>query len=86
MGLLLFVALGLLIGSSARAVMPRRHRMGILGTSLLGMMGSLLGGFLGSLITQLEPTQVHVAGLLGCVLGSVLLLFLVVRMGDHATI
>jgi uncharacterized membrane protein YeaQ/YmgE (transglycosylase-associated protein family) len=77
MGLLLFIVFGLVVGLLARAVMPGRQSMGLLGTALLGMVGSLVGGLLGTMISNTEPTHVHAAGLIGSIVGAFLVLAIV---------
>ncbi len=86
MGLLLFVVFGLVVGFLARAILPGRQSMGLLMTAVLGMVGSLLGGFLGSMISDNDFTRVHAAGLIGSVVGSMLLLWLVSMGGRRARI
>lgn len=86
MGLLLFIVFGLFIGFIARALLPGRQKMGLLGTTLIGMVGSLLGGFLGSLISNTEPTRIHAAGFIGSIVGAILLLAIVQMGRRHATV
>ena len=44
--LLVFLLVGLVVGILARALMPGRDPIGILGTILVGCVGSLIGGYL----------------------------------------
>ena len=44
--ILSWVLCGLVIGVIARILVPGRHPMGILGTTLLGVVGAFVGGFL----------------------------------------
>jgi uncharacterized membrane protein YeaQ/YmgE (transglycosylase-associated protein family) len=74
MGLLLFILFGFIVGLIARAIMPGRQSMGMLLTAVLGMVGSLIGGFVGSALSDVEPTRIHAAGLLGSIVGALLVL------------
>lgn len=46
MELIGFLLIGLIAGLLARAILPGRDPMGLLGTMLLGCVGALIGGFL----------------------------------------
>jgi len=50
MGILSWVAMGLIVGAIAKFIMPGKDPGGLLITILLGIGGGLLGGFLGSLL------------------------------------
>lgn len=80
MGILLFVVFGLIVGFVARALLPGRQSMGIVMTALLGMAGSLIGGFLGNLLAGRPILDLHSAGFIGSLFGSIALL-LVLGMG-----
>lgn len=76
--LIVFVIIGLISGLVARAVVPGKQPMGIVGTMLLGMVGSILGGLLGSLFTSRgDVLSLRPAGLLLSILGAVVVLLLV---------
>ena len=75
MGILFFLAFGLIIGLLARALMPGEQKMGLFMTMLLGVAGSFIGGFLSSLVTSHRVTDFHTAGIIGSVIGALLLLF-----------
>jgi uncharacterized membrane protein YeaQ/YmgE (transglycosylase-associated protein family) len=45
MGLLAWIALGLIAGFLARLVVPGRHNIGCLATLAVGVVGALVGGF-----------------------------------------
>jgi uncharacterized membrane protein YeaQ/YmgE (transglycosylase-associated protein family) len=47
MGILLWIAFGLIVGAIARFVMPGPDPLGVVGTALLGMGGGLIGGLVG---------------------------------------
>lgn len=86
MAIVLFVLFGLVVGLIARALMPGRQSMGLLMTALLGVAGSFVGGFLVALITDKRVTDLNTAGLIGSVIGSLLVLFLVGRAGARRAI
>ena len=78
MGLIAFILIGLMAGLIARAVLPGNQSMGLLATTLLGMVGSLIGGLVGSLFrTDGRMFDLHPAGIIMSVLGSVVVLLLV---------
>jgi uncharacterized membrane protein YeaQ/YmgE (transglycosylase-associated protein family) len=69
--LLIWCAVGLVIGILARFLMPGPDPMGIGGTILLGVVGSIIGGFVARLL--------NIDGLLAflpAILGSMLLLWI----------
>jgi uncharacterized membrane protein YeaQ/YmgE (transglycosylase-associated protein family) len=74
MGILLFIVFGLIVGFVARALLPGRQSMGAAMTALLGMAGSLIGGLIGNLIAERPVFDLHAAGFIGSVIGSLLLL------------
>ena len=69
MGILAFLIMGLIAGFIARAVVPGRDPMGLLGTLVLGVVGALIGGFLFG-----GPD--NAVGYLGAIVGAVLALLL----------
>jgi uncharacterized membrane protein YeaQ/YmgE (transglycosylase-associated protein family) len=77
MSILAFIILGLVAGLLARALMPGRQSMGLIGTALLGMVGSLLGGFVGNLISHERAFDLHASGLIGSILGALVVLTIV---------
>jgi uncharacterized membrane protein YeaQ/YmgE (transglycosylase-associated protein family) len=83
MAIVLFVLFGLVVGLIARAVMPGRQSMGLLMTAVLGVAGSFVGGFLVSLVTHNRVTDLNTAGLIGSVVGALLVLLLVGRLGTR---
>jgi uncharacterized membrane protein YeaQ/YmgE (transglycosylase-associated protein family) len=44
--LLVFIIVGLIVGVIARALMPGRDPIGLLGTILVGIVGAIIGGYL----------------------------------------
>jgi uncharacterized membrane protein YeaQ/YmgE (transglycosylase-associated protein family) len=45
MEILYLIAVGLVIGILARAIMPGRDPIGLVGTLLVGIVGAILGGY-----------------------------------------
>jgi uncharacterized membrane protein YeaQ/YmgE (transglycosylase-associated protein family) len=66
-GILAFLIMGLIAGFIARALVPGRDPMGMVGTLLLGVVGALLGGFIFG-----GPD--NAVGYVGAVVGAVLAL------------
>jgi uncharacterized membrane protein YeaQ/YmgE (transglycosylase-associated protein family) len=66
-GILAFLVMGIIAGFIARAVVPGRDPMGLIGTLLLGVVGALIGGFIFG-----GPD--NAVGYLGAVVGAVLVL------------
>jgi uncharacterized membrane protein YeaQ/YmgE (transglycosylase-associated protein family) len=56
--------------------MPGRQSMGLIATSLLGMAGSFVGGLVGSLIYGRQMFELHTSGIIGSIIGSCLVMFL----------
>jgi uncharacterized membrane protein YeaQ/YmgE (transglycosylase-associated protein family) len=77
MSILAFIILGIVAGFLARALMPGRQPMGIIGTAFLGMAGSLLGGFVGNMLAGERALDLEAAGLIGSIVGSLIVLALV---------
>lgn len=48
MGILSWIALGLIAGAIARWIMPGKGPQGILVTAAIGIVGAFLGGFIGA--------------------------------------
>ena len=83
MGILIFIAIGLLAGWIGSMIM-RGRGLGLLGNLIVGVLGALLGGFLFGLFGF--ATSNIWWTLLAAVIGSVILLFLIglVRRGTYA--
>lgn len=77
MSILAFIILGIVAGFLARALMPGRQPMGIVGTAAVGMVGSLLGGFVGNLLAGQRALDLEAAGLIGSILGALVVLMIV---------
>jgi uncharacterized membrane protein YeaQ/YmgE (transglycosylase-associated protein family) len=76
MGIIAWVALGLLAGLLAKFIMPGKDPGGILITILLGIGGALVGGFIGTQLGFGDITGFDLRSLAIAVGGAVLLLFL----------
>ena len=75
MGIVSWLAFGLLAGFVARALTPGRHTIGCLPTLAVGLVGALLGGLIGNVVLG---HKVHFGWDLGpfllAVVGAVVLL------------
>ncbi|MFL5906923.1 MAG: GlsB/YeaQ/YmgE family stress response membrane protein [Solirubrobacterales bacterium] len=75
------IILGILAGYLARALMPGRHEMGFLLTTLLGLVGGLVGFFIFTEVFGIGDNQAFdLGGLPGAVLGAMLVLYLYERV------
>lgn len=84
MSILAFILFGLIVGLLARAVMPGRQSMGLVLTAVIGMVGSLVGGFIGNLLTGDAILDLHPAGIIGSVVGTLLVMAAVGFRGRRA--
>ena len=75
MNIVWWLIVGLVAGFIARAVVPGRDAMGVLGTIVLGLVGSLVGGFLGSLFYEGEA-DFQPSGLIGSIIGAIVALLI----------
>jgi uncharacterized membrane protein YeaQ/YmgE (transglycosylase-associated protein family) len=70
-----YIVIGLVAGLLARAIVPGKQAMGLVGTTLLGIVGSLLGGIVGSIFAPQGPSfQLQGSGIIMSVVGAVLVL------------
>jgi uncharacterized membrane protein YeaQ/YmgE (transglycosylase-associated protein family) len=77
MGILIWVALGLVAGILAKLVLPGQGPAGLVLTILLGIAGALVGGFIGSRVFGFgDVTGFDLRSLLLAVGGAVLLLLI----------
>jgi uncharacterized membrane protein YeaQ/YmgE (transglycosylase-associated protein family) len=83
-GLLSFLAFGLLAGLVARAVTPGRQAIGCLPTIAVGAVGALLGGLIGNQVFGYETHWAwHLGPFLLAVLGAVVLLLALEALGGR---
>jgi uncharacterized membrane protein YeaQ/YmgE (transglycosylase-associated protein family) len=75
-----FIILGIVAGYLGRFLMPGKQKMGFLATAGIGMLGSLVGGVLGSLLFE-GDLDLSPAGFIGAVIGVIIVLFVMTRMG-----
>jgi uncharacterized membrane protein YeaQ/YmgE (transglycosylase-associated protein family) len=70
--------IGLIAGFLARALVPGRDPMGVLGTIVLGVIGSFVGGFLGYLLfnKDLNEGALQPSGIIGAIIGAVIVLLI----------
>lgn len=82
--IIFLIVIGLIAGFVARAVMPGRDSLGILGTILLGVVGSFVGGFLENMIEfhTFSVHQFHATGIIGSIVGAFVVLLLL-RLSGH---
>ena len=73
---------GLVVGAIARFIMPGAESMGWIMTAIVGIAGSFIGGFIARLFSKpADGAIVHPAGLLMSVIGALILLFVVKKLG-----
>ena len=85
MAFIAFLLVGLVAGFLARALVPGRDPMGVLGTLVLGLGGALLGGFLARALFDDNDG----IGIIGATIGAVILLLIyiaVTRRGGRHTV
>lgn len=83
MELLVFTALGFVVGIALQALLrPSGHEMGTLETSVLGVVGASMGAVFGAELWPYEVLGLHPAGLAGSMLGATCL----VLLGDQVAV
>lgn len=85
-----WVITGLIVGALARAVLPGRQSVGLVGTILLGIVGAFVGGFIASLFTgglnEARAADWDFRTWLAAVAGGVLVLWAYISLaGDRRT-
>jgi uncharacterized membrane protein YeaQ/YmgE (transglycosylase-associated protein family) len=78
-----WLLVGLIAGFIARAVVPGRDAMGVLGTIVLGLVGSLVGGFIGSLFYE-GDADFQPSGLIGSIIGAIVALLIYRAMSGRS--
>jgi uncharacterized membrane protein YeaQ/YmgE (transglycosylase-associated protein family) len=79
--ILVFILVGLVVGILARALLPGRDPIGILGTILVGIVGAVIGGYLWqALFGDTQGVE-----WIGSILVAMLLLFLYRRFAVSRT-
>ena len=80
--LLWMFIVGIVVGAIARWLMPGAQQMGLLMTGVVGIAGSFIGGFIARLFSKpADGAVVHPAGLILSVIGALILLFAVKKLG-----
>ena len=80
--LLWMFIVGIVVGAIARFIMPGTENMGLLMTGVVGIAGSFIGGFIARLFSKpADGAIVHPAGLVLSVVGALILLFVVKKLG-----
>ena len=72
MSILGWILFGFVVGLIARAMMPGRDPMGIVGTTALGILGALVGGWVGQAAGFYAPHES--AGYISATLGAIVVL------------
>ncbi|MHB8137333.1 MAG: GlsB/YeaQ/YmgE family stress response membrane protein [Smithellaceae bacterium] len=76
MGILSWIAMGLIVGILAKIIMPGKDPGGIIITILIGIAGAFLGGYLGSFLGLGTVTGFNMVSILLAIGGAILLLIL----------
>ena len=80
--LLWMFIVGVVVGAIARWIMPGVENMGLIMTGIVGIAGSFIGGFIARLFSKpADGAIVHPAGLVLSVIGALILLFAVKKLG-----
>src|SRR3954447_23809431 len=72
MSILGWILFGFVVGLIARAIMPGRDSLGLIGTTVLGIIGALLGGWLGHAVGWYGPNDG--AGFIAATVGAIVVL------------
>ena len=72
MSILGWILFGFVVGLIARAVMPGRDPLGLIGTTVLGIIGALVGGWVGQAAGWYGPEDG--AGFFAATIGAVVVL------------
>ncbi len=76
MGLITWIAVGLISGMLAKWIMPGSDPGGVIVTAIIGMAGASVGGFIVGVLGGTGPTGFNAWSILVATLGAVILLFL----------
>src|SRR3954465_807983 len=79
-----WILFGFVVGLIARAVMPGRDPLGLIGTTVLGIVGALLAGWLGQALGWYGPDDG--AGFVSATLGAVIVLAIYHMVAGRRTI
>jgi uncharacterized membrane protein YeaQ/YmgE (transglycosylase-associated protein family) len=74
MSILGWILFGFVVGLIARAIMPGRDPLGLIGTTILGIIGALLAGWIGQAVGWYRPDEG--AGFISATIGAIVVLAL----------
>jgi len=77
MGILSWVAFGLLAGIIARCIMPGKEHMGIFMTIILGIIGALIGGVVSTALGFGKVDGFNIYSIAIATVGSIIVLFVI---------
>lgn len=80
MGIIGFLAFGLVVGAVARLIKPGRQNLSLLMTLLLGVVGSVIGGVVANLLGTGSITELNMLGAIVAIIAAVLLIGTAQRM------
>ena len=83
MDLLGLLLTGLIVGAIARLLVKGKHRLGWIGTSMLGILGSFVGGTLFNSLNG-NNFDIRPSGFLGALFGAVALLVVAQLVGGQS--
>lgn len=72
MSILGWIVFGFVVGLIARAIMPGRDPLGLIGTTALGVVGALVAGWLGQAFGWYRPDEG--AGFIAATVGAIIVL------------
>ncbi len=80
-----FLVFGLVVGVIARAIVPGRQHLGLLGTLLLGVIGSVVGGVVANALGTGDIWELNFLGAVVAIIASVFLVVIGERVagGDR---
>ena len=80
MGIIGFLAFGLVVGAVARLIKPGRQNLSLLMTLLLGVVGSVIGGVVANLLGTGSIMELNILGAIVAIIAAVLLIGTAQRM------
>lgn len=83
MGIISYLFVGLIVGAIARTLVSGPHRLGCLGTSVLGVLGAIVGGTVLNVLGG-DGFELSGAGFLGSVFGAVIILVVAKKLGGSS--
>lgn len=72
MSVLGWILFGFIVGLIARAIMPGRDPLGLVGTTVLGILGALVAGWFGHAVGWYAPDEA--AGFISATIGAIVVL------------